>query len=107
MCIPIDLDVPVLSADGVELGTAREILCASPHDEPPDGEPTPIRRTSPSDDLWLRASRPLGPDLYIPFGEIAETRADGVRLRASAEVAERRGWDTAPPDLPMHRAVAV
>ncbi len=107
MCIPIDLDVPVLSADGVELGTAREILCASSHEAEPDVEPTPIRRTNPSDDLWLRATRPFGPDLYIPFAEIAETRADGVRLRATADAAERRGWDAAPPDLTSHRAVAV
>ena len=107
MCIPIDLDVPVLSADGVELGTAREILCATVHDEQSDGEPTPIRRSIPSDDLWLRASRPIGSDLYVPFGEIAETRADGVRLRATAEAAQRRGWETAPPDLPVDRAVAV
>ena len=107
MCIPIDLDVPVLSTDGVELGTAREILCACPHEELSDGEPTPIRRAAPSEDLWLRASRPIGQDLYIPFGEIAETRATGVRLRVSADVAARRGWDTAPSDLPIDRAVAV
>ena len=107
MCIPIDLGVPVLSADGVELGTAREILCASAHDEQTTAEPTPIRRAAPSDDLWLRASRPVGPDLYIPFSEITESRADGVRLRVTAEGAERRGWDTAPPDLPLDRAVAV
>lgn len=107
MCIPIDLDVPVLSADGAELGTAREILCACSHDAEPDLEPTPIRRTGPSDDLWLRASRPLGLDLYIPFNEIAETRADGVRLRLTAERAEQRGWDTVPADLPVDRAVAV
>ena len=107
MCIPIDLDVPVLSADGIELGTAREILCASTHDDESDGEPTPIRRAPPADDLWLRASRPIGPDLYIPFAEIAETRADGVRLRATADAAEARGWETAPPDLSAGRAVAV
>ena len=107
MCIPIDLDVPVLTADGVELGTAREILCASLHEDEPDGEPTPIRRAAPSDDLWLRASRAIGLDLYIPFTEIAETRADGVRLHVTADGAERRGWDAAPPGLPIDRAVAV
>ena len=107
MCIPIDLDVPVLSTDGVELGTAREILCASSHEDQPDGEPTPIRSTGPSGDLWLRASRPLGLDLYIPFGEIAETRADGVRLRVPADRAEQRGWDTVPPELAVDRALAV
>ena len=107
MCIPIDLDVPVLSADGVELGTAREILCTSSHEEAPDDTPAPIRRAGPSDDLWLRASRPLGLDLYIPFGEITETRADGVRVRVTADGAERRGWDTPPPGLPVDRAVAV
>ena len=107
MCIPIDLDVPVLSVDGVELGTAREILCASLHEGESDGEPTPLRRAAPSDDLWLRASRPIGPDLYVPFAEIAETRADGVRLRVTAAGAERHGWDVAPPDLSINRAVAV
>ena len=107
MCIPIDLDVPVLSADGVELGTAREILCASSHEAEPDVEPTPIRRTSPSDDLWLRATRPFGLDLYIPFAEIAETRADGVRLHVTAEAADARDWEAVPPDLAVDRVVAV
>ncbi len=108
MCIPIDLDVPVLATDGVEIGTAREILCAcAQEDESIDVMPTPIRRAAPSGDLWLRASRPLGVDLYIPFGEIAETRPDGVRLRVTAEAAERRGWDDVPVELPDARAVAV
>jgi len=112
MCIPIDLDVPVLAMDGVEVGTAREILCACAHqdDQGMNGHaevaPTPIHRAAPSEDLWLRATRPLGLDLYIPFGEIAETRADGVRLRVTAEAAERRGWDDVPADLPARRAVA-
>ena len=108
MCIPIDLDVPVLSSDGVELGTAREILCSCAHgDEQASPEPTPIRRPSPPDDLWLHASRPLGLDLYIPFSVIVETRSDGVRVRATAERAEHGGWTAVPDGLSTERAVAV
>lgn len=107
MCIPIDLDVPVLTTDGVEVGTAREILCACAHEERQDGDPIQFRRATPSGDLWLRASRPIGLDLFIPFGAIAETRADGVRLRVTAEAAERRGWDVVPSELSIERAVAV
>jgi hypothetical protein len=113
MCIPIDLNVPVLGADGREVGTAHEILCAGPHEgEPGHGPdltlPTPIRRLAPSDDdLWLRVTRPLGLPLYVPFAEIAETRADGVRLRVPADEVERRDWDDAPAALPAERTVAL
>lgn len=107
MCIPIDQDMPVRAADGVEVGTAREILCGAPHEDSGGLEPVPIRRSVRSDDLWLRTARPIGADLYIPFGEIAETRADGVRLRVTAEEAGRRGWDATPPELQIGDPVAV
>ncbi|MDP8923101.1 MAG: DUF2171 domain-containing protein [Chloroflexota bacterium] len=107
MCIPIDPDMPVRAADDVEIGTAREILCGAPHEDAGDLEAVPIQRSVRSDDLWLRTARPDGADLYIPFGEIAETRADGVRLRVTTEEAVRRGWDAIPPVLQIGEPVAV
>jgi hypothetical protein len=49
-----------------------------------------------ANDLWLRVTRPARADLYIPFGEIAETRADGVRLRVTEEALASFSW-TRPP----------
>jgi hypothetical protein len=103
MCIPIELDVPVLTLDWQEIGTAREILCPCPGDaeggssalpSSPDGARGPS-------DLWLRVTRAARPDLYIPFGEIAETRHDGVRLRVAESEIERRSWEVSPAGLPV------
>jgi hypothetical protein len=46
-------------------------------------------------------TRPFGSDLYIPFGEIAETRPDGVLLRVvQAEIADS-SWERPPAGLPV------
>ncbi len=105
MCIPIDLNVPVLTLDDVELGTAREILCSCGQGD--GSETISSMHAGASDDLWLRATRPLRPDLFIPFADITETRSDGVFLRLLASEAERRAWDVAPGELPATRAMAV
>jgi hypothetical protein len=46
-------------------------------------------------------TRAARPDLYIPFGEIAETRHDGVRLRVAESEIERRNWEVSPAGLPV------
>ena len=38
----------------------------------------------------------LGDDLWIPAEEIAEVGGDGVTIRATADEAGRRGWNTEP-----------
>ena len=103
MCIPIELDVPVVKLDNQQIGTAREILCPCPGEvsgsasEPTDS----LAETYSPTDLWLRVTRPLASDLYVPFAEIAETRADGVLLRViRAEVVDA-AWDRPPAVLPI------
>lgn len=105
MCIPIDLNVPVRTLDDVELGTAREILCSCGQGD--GSETISSMHAGASDDLWLRATRPLRPDLFIPFADITETRSDGVFLRLLASEAEQRAWDVAPVVLPTTLAMAI
>jgi hypothetical protein len=104
MCIPIELDVPVVTLDGEQIGIAREILCPCP------GEISTSSSTVASDglaatysptDLWLRVTRSLGSDLYVPFGEIAETRADGVLLRLPGAMLSLGSWEHPPAGLPV------
>lgn len=101
MCIPIELDVPVVTQDRQEIGIAREILCPCPGDlgrvDAPDGAGAGLHGAS---DLWLRVTRPARSDLYIPFGEIAETRVDGVRLRIAEDALERQSWTRPPAGAP-------
>jgi hypothetical protein len=103
MCIPIELDVPVITLDNRPVGIAREILCPCPGEISSgltDAHGDLAATYSPTD-LWLRVTRPLASDLYIPFSEIAETRADGVLLRAiQAEVGGAR-WEIPPACLPI------
>jgi hypothetical protein len=108
MCIPIELDVPVLTADGREVGTAREITCPCPGDHADDGmvDAHGGMPTTSGGDLWLRVDRPGQGDLYIPFVEIAETRPDGVRLRASWDDLDDHDWDRIPPGFPVPAGVA-
>lgn len=102
MCIPINLDVPVVTDDQREIGIARDIMCSCPGDHAAHGGSLLSAFDVNSDgDLWLRVSRAALPDLYIPFGEIVETRSDGVRLHVSAEEVGRRGWDRPPVALPI------
>ena len=69
MCIPIELDVPVVTFDWHEIGIAREILCPCPgHVGAPSSAPSSAHSDT---DLWLRVTRSARRDLYIPFGEIA------------------------------------
>lgn len=103
MCIPIELDVPVVTVDWQEIGIAREILCPCPgelagapadagaHDAGSHGE----------SDLWLRVTRAARSDLYVPFGEIAETRADGVRLRITEDDLAAHAWERPPGGVPV------
>ena len=103
MCIPIELDVPVVSLDQREIGIAREILCPCPgelnaSDASLPSMPAPSH--SPTE-LWLRVTRSALRDLYIPFGEIAETRPDGVRLRVQAADLARHNWERPPVGLPI------
>jgi hypothetical protein len=108
MCIPITLDVPVVSVDGTELGIARDILCANAHAESPTSgtvQPAAIRWAMEDADLWLRVERRDGPDLFVPFGEIVETRSDGVELAISADEADRRRGDRPPPGLPVREGL--
>jgi hypothetical protein len=107
MCIPIELDVPVLTADQREVGTAREITCPCPGDHADDGMMDAHGASSQSDaDLWLRVERPGQADLYIPFVEIAETRADGVRLRAYADDLDAQHWERLPAGFPEPAVLA-
>jgi hypothetical protein len=102
MCIPINLNVPVVTDDQHEIGIARDIMCACPGDHAAHGSTTlSMFDTSADGSLWLRVTRPALPDLFIPFGEIAETRSDGVRLHVSAEDLALRGWERPPVSLPV------
>ena len=101
MCIPIELDVPVVTLDQREIGIAREILCPCPGDVSVSAstvETTVDAAHSPTD-LWLRVTRSARRDLYVPFGEIAETRPDGVRLRIRESDLTRRDWERPPVGL--------
>jgi hypothetical protein len=107
MCIPIELDIPVVAADQRSVGTAREITCPCPGDHADDGMiDTHGGSSQASSDLWLRVERPAQTDLYIPFVEIAETRPDGVCLRASYEELEEQHWERLPAGFPEPAAVA-
>ena len=103
MCIPIELDVPVLTLDQREIGIAREILCPCPGDlNASASSPTDTVEAAHSPtDLWLRVTRAALRDLYIPFGEIAETRPDGVRLRIREADLARHDWERSPALLPV------
>jgi hypothetical protein len=103
MCIPIELDVPVVTLDQHEIGIAREIICSCPGDLASDGSllPGALSTVSGPGDLWLRVTRSARPDLFVPFGEIAETRSDGVRLRIEESGLARRGWERPPATLPI------
>jgi hypothetical protein len=94
MCIPIELDVPVVTLDQHEIGIAREIICSCPGDDASEGSIL-------GGDLWLRVTRAARRDLYIPFGEIAETRPDGVRLRIEESGLSRPDWERPPASLPV------
>ncbi len=100
MCMPIGLDVPVVTFDGVEIGTAREILCSSPlgseGEHPLDRQPIPVGGSADASDLWLRVDRDDRSGLYVPFSAIAEVRAEGVRLAVSAAELGRSAWDSLP-----------
>jgi hypothetical protein len=103
MCIPIELDVPVVTIDGQEIGIAREILCPCPGDLA--GVPAAVAahdaESHGSNDLWLRVTRAARSDLYVPFGEIAETRADGVQLRITEDELAGHAWDRLPLRVPV------
>jgi hypothetical protein len=103
MCIPIELDVPVVTLDHREIGIAREILCPCPGDlsASPSALPSAADTTYRPTDLWLRVTRSARRDLYVPFGEIAETRADGVRLRIRESDLAPRNWERPPAGLPV------
>lgn len=103
MCIPIELDVPVLTLDWQEIGIAREILCPCPGDvATKESElPAPLEAGRGPSELWLRVTRSARQDLYVPFGEIAETRADGVRLRVVESDIARRSWERPPTGMPV------
>lgn len=101
MCIPIELDVPVVTLDQREIGIAREILCPCPGDlnaSAPTAT-TAVEATHRPTDLWLRVTRSARRDLYIPFGELAETRPDGVRLRIRESDLALRDWERPPAGL--------
>ncbi|MCC6177899.1 MAG: hypothetical protein IT305_21575 [Chloroflexi bacterium] len=114
MCFPVDLDVPVLTIDCVSIGTAREIVCACPHGDA-DADFTEVRTVAPTphraapdlDDLWLVVDTDQRRPLYVPFGAIAETRLDAVRLRVSIVELAGRAWDRIPAGLPSNRAHAA
>jgi hypothetical protein len=103
MCIPIELDVPVVTRDDREIGIAREILCPCPGEVATDSSalPSELSASYAPTDLWLRVTRPALSDLYVPFAEIAETRSDGVRLRVAEEEISRRSWQRPPLGLPI------
>ena len=74
----------------------------------PWGSPTSASTVSPSlaatyspTDLWLRVTRPFVSDLFIPFGEIAETRADGVLLRLPDDQMTTSAWERPPAGVPI------
>ena len=101
MCIPIELDVPVVTLDHREIGIAREILCPCPGDGSASASSlsTSANVAYGPTDLWLRVTRAALRDLYVPFGEIAETRPDGVRLRIRQTDLARRDWERPPAGL--------
>lgn len=104
MCIPIELDVPVVTLDGEQIGIAREILCPCPGEVPSSSSTLAsdsLAATYSPTDLWLRVTRPLQSDLYVPFGEIAETRADGVLLRLPGAMLSISAWERPPAGLPV------
>lgn len=103
MCIPIELDVPVMTLDSRQVGIAREILCPCPGEiaTSPSIAPSSVDAAYAFTDLWLRVTRPLASDLYIPFGEIAETRPDGVLLRVIQAEVRDASWDRPPANLPI------
>ena len=103
MCIPIELDVPVVTLDHREIGIAREILCPCPGDLSASAAclPNTADAAHSPTDLWLRVTRSALRDLYVPFGEIAETRPDGVRLRLRESELARRDWERPPALLPV------
>jgi hypothetical protein len=106
MCIPIELDVPVVTVEGQQIGIAREILCPCPGDVVTSSSANagPLGSTYSPSDLWLRVTRPAQSELYVPFSEIAETRADGVRLRAAESDLSRYGWERPPAGLAVPAA---
>jgi hypothetical protein len=103
MCIPIELDIPVVTLDQCEIGIAREILCPCPGDVNASASalPNTLDATYQPTDLWLRVIRSARRDLYIPFSELAETRPDGVRLRVREADIARRDWERPPAGLPV------
>ena len=103
MCIPIELDVPVVTLDQHEIGIAREILCPCPGDLAASAShlPNDFGADHGPSDLWLRVTRAARRDLYVPFAEIAETRADGVRLRIAEPDIARQDWERPPAGLPV------
>lgn len=103
MCIPINLDVPVVTHDQHEIGIARDILCACPgeHGNHGSGMVNAFDAVGGGGDLWLRVSRAALPDLFIPFSEILETRSDGVLLRVDRPDLVLRGWERPPAALPI------
>ncbi len=103
MCIPIELDVPVVTLDRHEIGIAREILCPCPGDLGSGAAASDAHDTSShgANDLWLRVTRSARSDLYIPFSEIAETRADGVRLRMTEAALAGTAWTRPPAEVPV------
>ena len=106
MCIPIELDVPVVTLDQQEVGTAREIACPCPGDSNAGVDVSQIAAVPTGGDLWLRVERPGRPDLYIPFVEIAETWVDCVRLRVTSEALSQREWERLPPGFPVPAGAA-
>ena len=103
MCIPINLDVPVVTQDQHEIGIARDILCACPGDHASHGSGvmSAFDTVGGTGDLWLRVSRAALPDLFIPFGEIVETRSDGVLLHVDDAELGLRGWERPPAASPI------
>jgi hypothetical protein len=103
MCIPIELDVPVVTLDQHEIGIAREIICLCPGDLATHASALPgsFDPVYGPGDLWLRVTRSALPDLYIPFGEIAETHSDGVRLRIDEADIGQQDWARPPAALPV------
>jgi hypothetical protein len=101
MCIPIELDVPVLTIDHQEVGTAREIICPCPADDATGADGPAEAFPFATGDLWLRVERMGQDDLFVPFGEILETRPDGVTLRTNFDDTGRRHWEMPPPGTPL------
>ena len=103
MCIPIELDVPVVTLDHREIGIAREIICPCPGDVGAAASTlgTTVDAAHKPTELWLRVTRAALRDLYVPFGEIAETRPDGVRLRIRESDLARCDWERPPAGLPV------